>query len=160
MRIPVLTVSVAVLALAIGCVRAEDEQRKADEARAEASEDIAEAQRTADLKSNAARAEAKSEVAEATANFAKLREDYRRDTSDKLVALDKEIADLEVEAKTATGKEKTELDAKLPLVRSQREAFMSEYNSLEAASATTWDAAKERADKAWDALKKTVDDAD
>jgi len=160
MRIPLFTASVAVLALAAGCNRAADEQRKADEARVEANEEITEARREANVKINAARAEANNEVAEATANFNKLREDYRRDTNDRIIALDKEIAEVDSKAMTATGKVKADRDANLAQIRARRETFRSEYNSLETATAATWDSAKERVEKAWNELKKSVDDAD
>lgn len=160
MRIPLFAVSIAALALASGCNRAADEQRKADEARAEANEDANEARRDAQLKINSARDEANEEISEASRNFNKLREDYRHDMDEKLVELDKDIAELDGKLSTATGNARTELQAKLPEVKRQREAFMAEYRSLENASAATWDATKERVDKAWNELDKSVDDLD
>jgi hypothetical protein len=148
------------LAFAAGCDRAADEQRKADEARVEADSKSFEANREATEKINAAQAEADKKVADAQASFLKLREDYRHKTTENLVELDKDIAELEAKAKTATGKAKAELDARLPEVRTQREAFTNEYKSLELASAITWDDAKARVDKSWDELKKVVDKAD
>ena len=155
-----LTVPAALLVLATGCNRAADEQRKADEARAEANEDISEAQREANLKIQSARDEASKEVAEARNDFTEMRDAFRKDRNEKLAELDKDIAELETEAKTATGKKKTELDAELPQIRTQRDAFVKEYSSLDTATAATWDAGKERVEKAWTNLKKAVDDAD
>jgi tRNA uridine 5-carbamoylmethylation protein Kti12 len=160
MRIPLFAVSLTALALAGGCNRAADEQRKADEARAEANEDVSEAQREAQLKINAARGEANSEIAEAAANFNKLREDYRHDMNEKLAELDREIAELDTKVTTAAGQTKTDLEAKLPEVKRHREAFLADYRSLEQTSARTWDDAKERVNKSWEQLKKAVDDAD
>lgn len=148
------------LALAAGCNKAADEQRKADEARAEADNKVIEANREASEKVNAARAEEDKKVAEAQADFLKIREDYRHKVTEDLTGVDKEIAELEAKAKTATGKTKTTLDANLPNVRTLRENVSNEYRSLELASAITWDDAKGRVDKAVDELKKAVDKAD
>jgi len=160
MRIPLFAASLAVLAMASGCNRAADEQRKADEARAEANDKISEARREAQLKINAARTDANEQISEANAGFEKLRTDYRHDMDDKLASLDKDIAKLEDKAASATSKTKVELQQKLPAVRSQRQAFAAEYRSLDTASAATWDDTKERVDKSWQQLKKAVDDAD
>jgi chromosome segregation ATPase len=148
------------LSLAAGCNKAGDEQRKADEARAEADDKVNEANREATDKINAAQAEADKKVADAQANFSKLREDYRHDVTEELVKVDKGIVDLEAKAKTEKGKSKTELDAALPNIRTLRENVATEYRSLELASAITWDDAKARVDRAVDELKKAVDKAD
>lgn len=148
------------LSLAAGCNKAQDEQRKADEARAEADEKVNEANREATDKINAAQAEADKKVADAQANFLKLREDYRHSVNDDLVKVDKSIADLDAKAQTAKGKTKAEIDAALPNIRTLRENVNTEYRSLELASALTWDDAKARVDKAVDELKKAIDKAD
>lgn len=148
------------LALAAGCNKAADEQKKADEARAEADNKVIEANREATEKVNAARAEEDKKVAEAQADFLKIREDYRHKVTEDLTGVDKEIAELEAKAKTATGKTKATLDSSLPNVRTLRENVSNEYRSLELASAITWDDAKGRVDKAVDELKKAVDKAD
>jgi hypothetical protein len=145
---------------ALGCNKAADEQKKADEARNEADKKIGEASNDAAEKINAARADADKKVAEAQADFLKLREDYRHKVTEDLVAVDKDIADLEAKAKTATGKTKAEIEAALPDIRSKRESVSSEYRSLEFASAVSWDNAKARVDKAYDDLKKAIDRAD
>lgn len=148
------------LSLAAGCNKAQDEQRKADEARAEADHKVDEANREATDKINAAQADADKKVADAQANFMKLREDYRHDVSEDLTKVDKSIADLEAKAKTEKGKAKAELDAALPGIRSLRESVTTEYRSLELASAITWDDTKARVDKSIDELKKAIDKAD
>jgi hypothetical protein len=157
------TVSVCMalsLAFAAGCNKAADEQHKADEARAEADNKVMDANREATDKINAAQAEADKKVADAQASFLKLREDYRHKVTEDLVSVDKDIADLDAKSKTATGKNKAEIDASLPNIRTLRENVASEYRSLELASALTWDDAKGRVDKAVDELKKAVDKAD
>jgi hypothetical protein len=144
----------------LGCNKAADEQRKADEARSEADQKVGEASNDAAEKINAARADADKKVAEAQANFLKLREDYRHKITEDLVSVDKDIADLEAKAKTATGKTKAQIEAALPDIRSLRESVSSEYRSLEFSSAVSWDNAKARVDKAYDDLKKAIDKAD
>ena len=148
------------LALAAGCNKAADEQHKADEARVEANDKVSEANREANDKVNAARAEEDKKVAEAQASFLKIREDYRHKVTEDLVGIDKEVAELEAKAKTATGKTKATIESNLPSVRTLRENVSNEYRSLELASAITWDDAKGRVDKAVDELKKAVDKAD
>jgi hypothetical protein len=148
------------LALAAGCNKAADEQRKADEARAEADNKVIDANREAAEKVNAARADEDKKVADAQASFLKIREDYRHKVTDDLVAIDKDIVDLEAKAKTSTGKAKATLDGNLPNVRTLRENVANEYRSLELASALTWDQSKGRVDKAVDELKKAIDKVD
>ena len=147
-------------ALAVGCNRAADEQKKADEARAEAVEEISEANREATEKVNEAVADAEEEVAEAQANFVRIREDYRHQVTKELADIDQDIASLEAKTNTATGREKAKIESNLPTIRSLRENVSAEYNSLESAAATTWDATKKRVDKAIESLKEAVDRVD
>ena len=158
LNIPLAAVLIAIGSL--GCNKAADEQKKADEARSEADKKVGEASNDAAEKINAANAEADKKVAEAQANFLKLREDYRHKITEDLVSVDKDIANLEAKAKTATGKTKAQIEAALPNIRSQRETISSEYKSLEFSSAVSWDNAKARVDKAYDDLKKAIDKAD
>ena len=158
-----ITVSVCMalsLALAAGCNKAADEQKKADEARAEADNKVIDANREASDKINAAQSDADKKVAEAQASFLKLREDYRHKVTEDMVSVDKDIVGLEAKSKTATGKAKAEIESALPNIRTLRESVTSEYRSLELASALTWDETKARVDKAVDDLKKAVDKAD
>lgn len=145
---------------AVACDKAADQQKKADQARAEADTKIGDANREAADKINAARADEDKKVAEAQANFLKLREDYRHKVTEDLVSVDKDIADLEAKAKSATGKTKGKIEAELPNIHSLRENVTSEYRSLEFSSALSWDTAKGRVEKAFDDLKKAVDKAD
>lgn len=143
-----------------GCNKAIDEQRQADEARAEGENKVAEASREASDKINAARAETDKKVADAQASFLKLREDYRHQVNETLVSVDKQVAELEAKTKTATGKTKAKIESELPNIRTLRESVTNEYRSLELASALTWDQVKGRVDTAVDELKKAVDKAD
>ncbi len=142
-----------------GCNTAREQQEKADRAQAEAAQKTAEANREAAEKSNAAQAEADKKTAEAQLTFTKLREDYRHDVNTKLADLDKKIADLDAKAKTLTAPKRTEMDAKLSDIHRSRAAFVSEYQTIETASATTWDDLRKRLDKAWDELAAKVDRA-
>ena len=144
----------------VACENANDQQKDATGAQVEANREIEQASREARDKAVAAQAEADKKIADANADFQKLREDYRHKTTENLVEMDKKIADLEADAKTATGKTKAELDARLPTIRQLRESFTREYQSLETASAATWDSVKARLDKQWDELQKAVSDVD
>jgi dsDNA-specific endonuclease/ATPase MutS2 len=159
-RFTTASVCLSLALAAVGCNKAADEQRKADQARAEADQKVADANRDASDKINAAQAEADKKVADAQASFLKMREDYRHKVNDDLTSIDKDIANLEAKAKTATGKTKANIDAALPNIHSLRESVTTEYRSLELASAVTWDDAKGRVDKAVDELKKAIDKAD
>ncbi len=158
-----VTISLAVVLMgvgAMGCNKAADEQRKADEARAESDNKVVDASREAAEKINAARADEDKKVAEAQAGFLKLREDYRHKLTEDLISVDKSIVDLEAKSKTATGKAKAEIAAALPGIRSMRENVTAEYRSLEFSSALSWDESKGRVDKSFDDLKKAIDKAD
>jgi len=161
MRTVLTSIFAVSLGLAVvGCNRAADEQRKADEARAEADRKAAEVSQDSQQRINSAQAEADEKIAEANASFLKMREDYRHDMTQKLVELDKDIAELEAKAKSETGKTKAKIESNLPTVRQMRDDFVRDYRSVEAASASTWDATKERLNKSWDELEKAVDRAD
>ena len=146
-------------ALANGCNNAAHEQEKAVAAQTKANEAIVEANQEANQKANQAQADADRKIADAQASFLKMREDYRHDTTTKLVDLDHKISDLEAKSKTSTGKAKAELEAQLTQIRARREAFSNDWKSIETASAATWDATKNRLDKEWNDLKSMVERA-
>jgi len=149
----------SLLVALVGCNKAIDEKQRAERGQADANQKIAEANREADQKINEAQAEADKKTAEAQANFLKMREDYRHDVTERLVDIDHKIADLEAKARTATGKTKADLDARLKQIHSERDAFVNDYRGIELASAATWDSTKARLDKSWEELKKLVDRA-
>lgn len=146
-------------ALAVGCDKAADEQQKAINAQTHANDQIVAANQDADRKGTSAQADADKKIAEAQAGFLKMREDYRHDTTTKLVDLDQKIAELDAKSKTAKGKTKADLDARLLQIRAQRDAFANDWKSIEVASAVTWDSTKARLDKEWSDLKTLVDRA-
>ena len=155
----ILPVTLLALALAVtGCEKsAADAQDTANKAQAQANQTAASARNEADTKVKNAQAEADKKIAEAQGDFAKTREDYRHTVQGKLDALDKKIAFLEADAKKAVGKTKSDLDARLVGLRSQRAAFGTELNTLDSATAASWDATKARLDKAWNDLEAAVD---
>lgn len=154
-----------VIALAIPVLAAcdksgQDQQQKADKAQATANHEITNAQVEANEKATNAQATADKKIAEAEKDFSKTREDYRHDMQSNLDNIDKKIADLEVKAKKATGKKRADLDASIPVLKSQRDAFSVDMKTIETANATSWDATKARIDKQWTDLKKAADKVD
>jgi hypothetical protein len=136
-RHSMFAVAVAVLAVsAAACDKASDAESKAEKAQAQADEKI-----------RAAQAEADRKVAEQQAKFTKMREDYRHATVEKLITLDKKIADLEARVQTTSGKTRANIEATLKQIHAARDRFNADFNALEAASANTWDDAKARLDK-------------
>ncbi|MDP9151812.1 MAG: hypothetical protein M3O36_17965 [Myxococcota bacterium] len=124
-----------------------------------ASEQAAEARNQANSKAEGAQASADKDIAAARNDFEKTREDYRHSRRIDVADMDKKIADLQAEQRTATGKRKADLDANLPSLRAQREAFVRDMQSLDMATASSWDSAKANLDREWDALKAAVDKA-
>ena len=98
-------------------------------------------------------------VATAQADFDRARDDYRRDKQQDIDSLDAKIASLETKERTATGKVKADLDAKLPAIRAERASFGADFRGLQATTAASWDDAKARVDKEWEDLKGAVNDA-
>lgn len=150
--------TLAAAPLAIGCDKSgADAQAQANSAQASANRDIANATNEANAKINEAQAEADKKIAAARADFATTREDYRHQVQTQLDALDKEIAQLDAKAMTATGKTKADINARLPALKAQRAAFVNDVRSLDTTTATTWDATKARLDKEWADLKSAAD---
>jgi hypothetical protein len=154
-----ISATVLFVTMALACNNASDEQKKMNAARTEADDKIGTAVKEADQKVRNAQQEEDKKVAEAQASFMKIREDYRHMTTVNLVELDHSVNDLEAKAKQSNGKVRTDLDASLKQIHADRGAFQTDYMSLEAATASTWDEAKTRLDKEWTHLKTLVDKA-
>ncbi len=155
-----VTFAAAVLSLSIvACDKPADPQQQSDIAQAAANEKIGAAKKEADQKINTAQAEADRRTADLQASFAKTVEDYRHKTQTDLTDLDRKIDDLDAQVKTATGKTKNDLGAKLPAIKAKRAAFATDCKSLDSAAATSWDATKARLDSEWNDLKTLVDEA-
>lgn len=160
MRTTTFIASILALAGALGCENsAREQQKKVDQAQAEADQKVAEAQREANDKSAEARADADKKTAEAQETFAKTREDYRHEVTTKLADLDKKIADLDAKAKTLKPPKRTELDAKLDDIHKSRDAFVTDSRAIETTPAATWDDVKKRLDKSLNDLENKVDKA-
>lgn len=149
----------SIAALTAGCDKASDEVAKANRAQSEANVEITEAAVEAAAKAKSAQASADKGIAEAQASFMKLREDYRHATTNNLADLDKKIAELGAKAKAASGREKTDREKALNVIRTTRERFMTEFAALETSLASTWDRDKANLDKVSDDLKALVDGA-
>jgi septal ring factor EnvC (AmiA/AmiB activator) len=132
-----------------------EEQQKEQKA----AQDNAEQQQRAARESSSAQADMNQKVATAQTDFEKTRESFRHDKQADLDDLDAKIAKLEASERTATGKAKADLDAKLPSIRAQRASFGADFRGLQATTAASWDDAKARVDKEWDSLKGAVDGA-
>jgi hypothetical protein len=124
-----------------------------------ASEEAVLAQTEAQQKAQKAQVTADKDIAAAQAELEKSREDYRHARRLDLADLDQRIAGLEADATTASGKAKANLDARLPVIRAGRTAFVRDMTALDTVTAPAWDSAKSRLDKEWDALKASVDQA-
>lgn len=156
-RFNVLLVTAAVALSATACEnRAAREQEKAAEAQREANEKAARASNEATTEITSAQIEANKKIAEANANFQKIREDYRHKLQSDLNDVNKDIAELEAKSARLTGKAKADLDVLLQDVRARRDAFTTDYNTLDTSSAATWDGMKDRVDHDWDALKDSL----
>lgn len=151
--------TVLFMSLALACNNASDEQKKMNTAHAAADDKTVAAVKESDQKVKNAQQDEDKKVAEAQAGFMKLREDYRHTTTVNLVDLDHKVDDLEAKAKQSSGKARTDLDANLRQIHAERGTFDTDYKTLETATASTWDDAKTRLDKAWTHLKTLVDKA-
>jgi hypothetical protein len=156
-RQSLLATTVLSLFVFTACDNASSDDRKAKSAQAEADDKSGAATKEADDKVRNAQAEADQKIAAARADFMKLREDYRHTTTTNLVDLDHKVSDLTVKASQANGKMRASLDANLQEIHTRREVFDKGYQSLENASAATWDNTKSRLDKEWSDLKALVD---
>jgi len=148
------------LTLLAGCDKGSDEQQKANAAQAEADKKIAEANKKASTETTGAQVEADKKIAAAEGDFGKRREDYRHKIQGDLTDLNKKIDGLEAKSKTATGKAKIDLDAKLATIRASRASFNNDMKTIDTATALEWDGVKARTDKDWSDLKALVDKAD
>ncbi len=129
---------------AIGCddkQQAQKAQDEADKAKAEA----AKAQANADQKK-----------AQMIADFEKTQADYRATKEKDLIDIDRDIAELRINAATATGATKAEYDRLLADVTTHRDAVRTQMTSMSSSTAATWDATKSSIDKSISDLKTAV----
>lgn len=88
-----------------------------------------------------------------------MRDDYQHQKQIDLGLIDKSVADVEAKKKTAASKAKMDLDGILPALKTRRDAFKDHLHALDGATASTWDATKERVDTEWADLKAATDKA-
>lgn len=138
------------------CSKAADDEAKAEKAQAVAADKLTAATVEANQKMAAAQTEADLKVAEARASFMKRRENYRHDVTVRLGALDEKIGTMMANDRSATGKSRADLDAKLPQIHAYRDALNQDYQVLDGASAATWDDAKKQFDRDLDALESAM----
>jgi hypothetical protein len=155
-RIGTLTVSALLSVSVLMCQKPGAEEQTAE---GRANKQAEEVQNEATNKVNAAQVEADQKIVAARADFEKAREDYRHSRQVDLDSLNQKVADLDAQEKTATGKTRVDLDANLPAIHAQRDAFASDMRSLQFATAATWDSARARIDTEWDALSTAVRNA-
>jgi hypothetical protein len=151
--------TLVVVAFVTGCDNAMDDQRAATRSQAEANAKIAAAEDEVAKKSASAQAVADKAIAAATADFMRLREDYRHNTAKSLVDLDHRVDALQASARGGSAKAAADLEVSLQQIRTKRRAFDDDYLALEGASAATWDAARAKLDMEWSELKALVDKA-
>lgn len=132
-------------------------QKMVNSAQADADKVSAEARADADKKVKAAQAEADKKIIDIQTAFTTSREDYRHSVQTSLDDLDRKIAELDAKSKTATGKAKTDLDAKLATIHTDRDAFGRDFKSAATSTSENWDAMKTHLDKSWSELKSAVD---
>jgi hypothetical protein len=155
-RIGALTLAALLSASVVGCQKPGEKEQNAEGV---ANQQAADTQNEAARKVAAAQAAADEKIAAARADFEKAREDYRHSKQVDIDNLNQKIADLDANDKTATGKTKAQLDAQLPAVHAQRDAFLNDLKSLQFATPASWDSARARLDKEWDALNDSVKSA-
>jgi uncharacterized phage infection (PIP) family protein YhgE len=147
--------------LAVACDKSgADAQAEANKAQEQANAEMAQVNEKVSTTSAQAQLNADSKIAAARADFATTREDYRHEMQDNIDALNKQLDDLAVKARKAKGTAQGDLRASLPALRSQRDAFVADFQSLANTTAVTFDATRARIDKEWNDLKVGVDKAD
>ncbi len=100
--------------------------------------------------------QATKDIAAARSDFEKTREDYLHARRIDVLDLNRRVAEIDEKASTAKGKEKTDLDARLAVIRPQRDAFVRHVEALYSTAPSSWDGDKANLDKEWDALNKAV----
>ena len=124
------------------------EQQGPDKATQQSNSNAGNAQGTADK-----------EMAGARTEFEKARDDYRRERDTDLSSIDRKISDLDTQARTAAGKVKADLDARMPSIHQERDALVRNMQSIDRTTGATWDSAKAKLDKEWNDLRSSVDNA-
>lgn len=149
----------AVIALVLfgACDDSAEEERRMIAAQHEANGRIAAAAALTNQKARQAQLDADNKSAAAQASFLKARENYQQLVKNNLVDLDRNVTELENQAKTAPVKMRVDIQIVLRQLRTRREAYVNNASALEAESAATWDDAKARVDKQWAELQDLIE---
>jgi len=151
-RAPMVLGLVTVFALCACDKSGEDVQKKRDEAQ----QQLTQAQLEANRKVDQAQIDRDQKVQKADADFQKSVVDYRTSREKDLADIDKNIDDLSMKDKTATGQKKAKLDGALPEIRTDRANLGQMMRSIDSTTPTTFDATKANLDKAFDELKDDI----
>ena len=81
------------------------------------------------------------------------------DLKARLDKLDNDLSQLEARAQQAKAEARTAYEAKLAMLRAQRDQAKQKYNELRAAGDQAWEHLKQGADDAWADLKSALDKA-
>lgn len=142
---------------AVACDKsASDAQERADKAQAKANTEITSAEVKAAEKANNAQAQANKEIAQAQADFSKTVEDYRHEMQANLNSIDQKLSDFDAKAMATTDAKRVDLLARSRAIHAQRDAFATDFKSVDYTEATTWDATRARLDKEWSVLHATA----
>ncbi|MGH7284921.1 MAG: hypothetical protein ACRELY_25625 [Polyangiaceae bacterium] len=145
---------------AIACNKtAQEDQDKMNSAQQQADQKIANAQQQSTTTITNAQLEADKKISAANNDFMRMRESYRHDQQTNLIDLDGNVQKLDDKERTAKGQTKIALDNDLQTIATKRTAFLTTLQSVDSATAATFDDAKARNDKAWTDLKAAVDKA-
>jgi hypothetical protein len=91
------------------------------------------------------------------ATFAATREGYRQRVQSDLNGLEQKLNELDAKTRAATGAAKTDLDAKLPAIRRQRDAFLNDFHTIDRETVDTWETARVRLDRELAELKAAIE---
>jgi hypothetical protein len=150
--------------LAAACDNPKDEAKKKQEAaeqhltqaQIDARRKMDEAQNSAQKDMDKATGEANEKMDRASADFVKMRDDYRGSREKDLADIDKRINDLDAKASSATGAKKTDMMEKTRTLHAQRDAFAAKIRKLDTVTAAGFDDLKTDIDGSYDELKTAV----
>ncbi len=143
----------------VACENAADQQKKVDQAQAQALEKVQAAQKEAEKKIAKAEDQAEKKTIEATNQFDAMHERFRSKTKADLDTLDRKIGGLEAKAPASTGRAKLDLDEKLTQIRAARLGVGTDLRALDASPPIGWDAARAQLEKSVTNLTSLVDKA-
>jgi hypothetical protein len=145
-----LAAALLALSLPLACDKASDDQVRTTGAEVKANKEIKAANDQATREDLAAKAAEDRTISAANSDFAKLRADYRTQTTKNLREVDHQVTALE-ERSTAG------VDARLQQIHAKRAQVDADLQALSSASESTWDAQKASLDKELSELNALVE---